>query len=213
MHPFPRRILVAVVLAVGATQAWAAHNLVPEQGAIQIMMLRQKSVQEELKLTSDQVKAIHDFSNGQWKKAKLLADASAAEQDAKFDELSKENSKFVHDTLTGAQHRRLKEITLQTAGLMWILTPDIAGELKLTDDQKKQLEERQHDARREIEDLLYNTKPEDQAKRYQEYRDEVRGKLGKVLTDEQRARWKEMKGEPFKGEFNYGADKPAPPRK
>ena len=74
MYPFSKRILMSMVLAFGAREALAAEHMVPESGAIRLMLLRQKSVREELKLSEDQTNKIRDFSGEQWKKAKALAE-------------------------------------------------------------------------------------------------------------------------------------------
>lgn len=203
MQSILKGLVIAAIAAAGTTRAWAAE-LVPGQGAIQLLLLQQNSVEDELKLSADQKRKIADFAEQQWKKAVAVSDTAADEQHRRFGEMKTENEKFIADTLSAEQSRRLTEITLQTAGLIWITRDEIAGELKLTEDQKKQIAEIQQDARGQFKALLYDTKPEDRNKKFQDYREQARARLGHVLTDEQRDKWNRMKGEPFKGELDYG---------
>ena len=71
--------------------------------------------------------------------------------------MTKEDEQFLDEILTAAQHKRLDQITLQVAGLLWIKRPEIAAELKLTDEQKKKAAEYQEEARKEMEELLHST--------------------------------------------------------
>lgn len=212
MQSFSTRILALALAALGARTAFA-EELVPEQGAIQLMLLRQKSVQDDLKLSSDEVQKIRGFSRAQWNRAKALASAPDPERKAKFGEMAAENHAFINKTLTQPQQQRLREIAYQVAGLLYITQPDIAKELNLTDDQKRQLAERQQDARKDLVDLMHSEKLDDALKTYKERREAVRAQAGRILTDEQRDKWKHMKGEPFKGEFDYGGEMvPAAPK-
>jgi len=183
----------------------AAHKkgMVPEEGAVELMLLWQKSVRDDLKLTDDESMKVHDFIAGQWKKAKALEGAADAEQDQKFDELTRENEQFLKETLQPEQSKRLEQIALQTAGLLWVTRPHIADQLKLPDDQKKQAHDLQQKARQEVDDLLNASDREAKKEDVQKLRETSHKRLMELLTDDQKAKWKEMAGEPFKGEFHF----------
>ena len=64
--------------------------------------------------------------------------------------MAEENQKFVNEVLEPAQCKRLNQITLQLAGLMWVTHPDVAAELKLTGVQKAKAKAYQEEARKEM---------------------------------------------------------------
>ncbi len=154
-------------LALAAVIAWCASpnaaadekpKPVPEEGSLQVVLLRHKAVRDDLKLTHREARKIHEFTEEQWKKAERVEELpDAKERDRKYEEMTKENEKFLDEVLTGTQHKRLHQITLQVAGLLWINRPEVAAELKLTDEQKKKAVEYQEEARKEMEELLHST--------------------------------------------------------
>ena len=84
--------------------------------------------------------------------------------------MTKEDEKFLDEVLTPAQHKRLDQITLQVAGLLWIRRPDVAAKLKLTDEQKKKAALYQEEARKEMEELLHSpTRRDRQAELRKDY--------------------------------------------
>ena len=203
MNRLSRLALGLTILAAWVAPVYAAGKAVPEEGAVELMLLRQQSVQKELKLTEEQVEKIHKFAHQQWEKAQKASKGSDAEQDKEFVKLSEENERFVEKTLMKEQRTRLQEINLQVAGLLCVTRHDIAKRLKLTDEQKKRLAEIQKEARREAEELLYATKKEQQREKLKEIRELSRKRVQDLLTDEQELAWKNMTGEPFKGDLAY----------
>ena len=192
------------ILAVGAALASAADRMVPEEGAVEVMLLRQASVREDLKLSHDEADKIHDFTSQQWRKAKEISKLPEAERDKKFTELTKENERFIDQTLTKEQRQRLKEIELQTAGLLCITRSEVAKKLKLTDEQLQRAKGMQQEARQEMEEFIYNSKPESRSEKLSELRKTSHDRLFQLLTDEQEEIWAKMIGKPFKGEFHFG---------
>src|SRR5438552_2779990 len=77
------------------------EKLVAEEGAIKLILLRHKSVRDDLKLTDKQAEKIRDFAARQWKKAQSVADVEDKEKrEAQWKALGKENQKFLRDTLS-----------------------------------------------------------------------------------------------------------------
>src|SRR5690349_14206661 len=76
-------------------------------------LLGQKSVQQDLKLSEDQVKKLKDLSDKQRESFQGLRDLSQEERRTKMQELAKANEKAVGEVLDAKQQKRLKQITLQ----------------------------------------------------------------------------------------------------
>jgi hypothetical protein len=217
MRSFRRLVVALVVLGVWTVPSRPAEEeketkkeavkLVAQEGAIRLAMLRQKSVQEELKLEEAAVAKIHEFTKKQWDKAQELKSEDDTNK-AKWDELAKENTKFLHDNLSKEQLHRLNQITMQRAGLLWVLRPEVAKKLELTEEQKEKALKLHEAARKEAHEFLQNGgSEEEKVAKMKEIHQANRKALHALLTEEQQKIWKEMAGEPFKGEFHFPASK------
>jgi hypothetical protein len=199
-------LALAVVIACGLpTRANAQKpKLVPEEGAIQLVLLRHKAVRDDLKLTHREAKKIHEFTETQWKKALAAEDLPDAKaRDQKYEEMTKEDEKFLEETLTPDQNKRLDQITLQVAGLLWIKQPEIVAVLKLTDEQKKKAGVYLDEAKKEMEELLHSPVRRDRHAEMKKHHEASKKRLLELLTDEQEAKYMEMIGAPFKGELRF----------
>jgi hypothetical protein len=193
-----------IVWCIPAQAADDKAKPIPEEGAIEIVLLRHKAVRDDLKLTEREARKIHEFTEEQWKKAEQIEELpDAKERDRKFEELTKEDEKFLDELLTPAQHKRLDQITLQVAGLLWIKRPDVAAALKLTDEQKKTAAQYQQEARKEMEELLYSTTRRDRHAELRKLNEACKKRFLDLLTDEQEAKYNEMIGPPFRGELRF----------
>ncbi len=183
-------------------------KLVPEEGSLQVVLLRHKAVRDDLKLTHREARRIHEFTEAQWKKAQKAEElADDKERDRRYDEMTRENDRFLGEILNGEQRKRLDQITLQVAGLLWITRPDVAAELKLTDEQKQKAAEYQKVAHREMEELLHSETRRDRHAELRKLHQTSKKRLLELLTDEQEAKFHEMIGHPFRGELRF--DEPA----
>jgi len=206
MDPLKLIAPFAVIVAVTAPLPAGEKMLIPEEGSMEIILLRQESVRKELKLNDAKAEEIKKYAAQQWKKAQEIADLGQAEQDKKFEAMAKENDRFLEQTLSKDQNHRLHQIVLQVAGLLYVTRRDIAEKLKLTDKQKSQAKKDQQEARADLEKVL-NAK--DASKRHDELAElhkTNRNRLTKLLTEEQVPKWKEMTGTPFKGELQYALE-------
>lgn len=203
-------------LALAALIAWSVPTqaadekakLVPEEGALQVVLLRHKAVRDELKLTDREARKIHEFTEEQWKKAQQAEEQSdAGERDRRYAEMTRENERFLGELLTPDQKTRLDQVTLQVAGLLWIKQPHIAMALKLTEDQIKQAGKYQEEARKEMEELLHSTTRRDRHAELRKLHETSKKRLLDLLTDEQETKFNEMIGAPFRGELRF--DEPA----
>ncbi len=195
------------ILAVCGVPLQAADRPVPEEGALEVVLLRQQSVQKELKLTQDEIDKIHKHCAMQWEKAQKISKLAEPERDRQFDVLTQENDRFVAATLTKEQRKRLQEIMLQIAGLLCLSKPDVAQQLGLTPEQKQRLPQLQKTARAEMEEVIHDTKKEEKRAKLKELRETSRKRLLELLTDAQEAKWKQMTGTPFQGDLGAFFDK------
>src|SRR5262249_26210911 len=156
-----------------------------------------KSVQKELGLGADVTKKIMDFTSTQAEAAaKALEMGEAARKEA-FEKLGKQNEKFLADTLNEKQTRRLDQIAVQTTALAHLLKPEMIKELKLSDDKVKKFRDLQGEARKALADLIESKDRAGKNEKLAKIQQETRTKILAVLTDEQKAKVREIAGPPF----------------
>ena len=198
--------LALATLAVGtAVAARPDEPIVPEGTTVQLLLLRQKSVQQELKLAPGVIQKVMEFTNKEADEyGKALKDLKGKERAAKFEELEKANKKFLEDNLSADQRKRLEQVTLQVTGLYQLGRKEVAKALDLTEEQQTKFEEMQKETRKALREIL--TSSDDRAAKTEKLaklREENKKKIMAVLTDEQKAKVKEIVGEPFKGEIVF----------
>jgi hypothetical protein len=195
-----------MVLAVPAWFAAADDKtapIAPETTTAQLLLLRQKSVQKELNLSDDAVKKLMEFTNkesDEYLKALKLAEG---ERTAKFNELEMANKKFLEDNLSAEQRKRLEQITLQVTGLYQLGRPEVVKALNLTEEQQNKFEDLQKETRKVLEVILASTDRAAKTEKLAKLREETNKKIRDALTDEQKAKVREIVGEPFKGEIVF----------
>jgi hypothetical protein len=193
--------LVLVVPVVWVAAARSADEDAPTGTTAELLLLRQKSVQQELKLSPEVVRKVLDFtekeSEAYWQALKGNKD----ELQKKSDELEKEEKKFLEDNLSAEQIKRLDQITWQVTALRQLQRPEVARALKLTEEQQAKFKEMHKEAHKELEAILTAKDKEGRNEKLAKLREDTDQKIEAVLTDEQRAKAKEFVGEPFKGEL------------
>lgn len=199
------------LLALAMVAAWAAaarpaddEKIIAREDAIEVMLVRQKSVQEDLKTTEAQNRKIHAFADKQWKKVQGMKGKSEAERDQAFEQMAKANQDFLKNTLTPEQCKRLNQIAMQMAGLLWVMRTDVAAELNLSDEQKQKIRELHREAHKEAQEAFRSNNGAIEAEKFREMRQNNRRRLMSVLTADQKTKWKEMAGQPFRGELHFG---------
>ena len=203
MNSFFKSVCAFTILALSAVPLCAAEKMVAEEGAVELVLLRQQSVHKELKLSKEEIDKIHTFGEEQWEKAQHAHVLGAAERDRKYAEMGKENEAFVKETLTKPQQKRLHQIVLQMAGLLCLSRPEIATKLELTAEQKKQVHQLQKEARRDAEELVHVTKKSEKLEKLRELHETSLKSIDELLTDEQEAVWAEMIGPVFKADLAF----------
>jgi hypothetical protein len=190
--------MVLAVTAIWVSAARAADDIEPEGATIQLMMLRQKSVQEELKITPELAKKITDFTTMEHEEFLKSLKLGKAEQEAKHKELGEKNERFLVDNLSAPQRKRLGQITMQVTGLRQLMRPEIAKALDLTAEQQATVKKMHEEAAKEFKALI-DADSADRNEKLAELRAKIHEKITALLTDKQKEIAKEMVGERFKG--------------
>ena len=193
-------------------------------------LLRSEDVQKELKLTDEQKTKLKEFND---KQAAARREAFGGggggggfdrEKMQEFARKSQEETtKFLKDTLTEDQNKRLKQIGLQQsmktspAGALFTISfsqdgislgePTETGKaLKVTDEQKDKIKSINEQSMKDIRELFTpGERPSaDAQKKMENLRKEAAEKVMEVLTEEQRKTLKELQGEEFKGKIETG---------
>jgi Spy/CpxP family protein refolding chaperone len=202
------RTFCTLVLALAVPVGWAAAAdktapIAPETTTSQLLLLRQKSVQKELKVSDEVAKKVMEFTNKEHEEYGKALKMAAKERDAKFDELEATNKKFLEENLSADQRKRLEQITLQVTGLRQLMRPEVIKALSLTDDQVAKFKKLHEEARKDVEEIITATERAGKSEKLAKHREETHKKILEILTDEQKTKAKEMVGERFTGEIVF----------
>jgi Spy/CpxP family protein refolding chaperone len=203
-----------VVVALAAVLAAPALAQRPGGGRGGMMggpaLLANKSVQDELKLTDDQkatIKKIVEERTAAAKKARDDMDRDAAR--AAREKATKALAK-VESSLKPAQAKRFKQIQYQVGGAHALASEKVQKELGLKDKQVDEIKDALKTQQTEMQELFRGArgdreKAAEARKKMQELRKKTEAKITKVLTDEQKKKWEEMKGP----KFEFKPDRPS----
>jgi hypothetical protein len=181
-------------------------ELAAEQGAGRFLLLINPAVRKDLKLNEEQQRRIDElaatFSRDWPEDFRAARRLSAAERRARTVERARATEKAVAAILRPEQARRLVQIDWQVRllGPHGFTAPEIADAVKLTARQKEQIRALQDDAHHALmERLGRGLWPGAPGKPPGGVWEETRSKILALLTDKQRARWRELAGEPIPG--------------
>lgn len=165
-----------------------------------IQLLQVAEVQEELKLSAEQKQkadAAHDEFMSARRQIFAEVDKESGERGSKMKELKEKTAENLAKVLDDAQRKRMGEISLQVNGASELDNKEIAEELKITPEQKKQLAEVRKanaKARREALKALEEGGEGSRSEKLSELQADGDKKLLEVLTAEQRKQFEEMQG-------------------
>jgi len=179
-----------------------------------LMLLRMPEVQKELKMTPDQISKVdakqQDVGAAMreiFQSAGNPQDMSPEERQKMMGRMQEIQTKAVNDILTDdAQRKRFHQLELQQQGGAALGRKEVADELKLTDAQKKQIADIQQASNQARRDAMQGFgNPQDMSAeertkmmtKMQDMQKATNEKLVGVLTDAQKAQWKDMTGAPF----------------
>jgi Spy/CpxP family protein refolding chaperone len=196
-------VLLTTAMLTVAVSPLAAQ--LPNQGPVRggpnpFAMIRQKSVQDELKMSKEQQGKLKEVMTGI--RDQLLELIENGERE-KARALIKKHEKDILTVLTSEQVKRLKEIILQVHGIWAMTVPETAKELQITAEQKEKILALQTETEKQMKKIFEGeaaSRKEAQQK-MAELHKSANDKALLLFTDAQKAKWKEMAGEPFKGEI------------
>jgi hypothetical protein len=173
-------------------------QLQPGVSGDRLALLRSKDVQADLKLTAQQIKKIEELDANT---KKVVEGMKGIELFKKLSELSKANNKAIEDLLNGEQNKRVGQLELQQRGPLAFFDAKVRQELGLDQQHFTQIQMLLADSGKRLADAFKDAKgdlQEMQKRMSQIYREMV-DEIVKSLTPEQKAKWKALVGEPFKG--------------
>jgi Spy/CpxP family protein refolding chaperone len=167
-------------------------------------LLTQESVQSELKLSPDQVNEVTQLNEKRRESFRGMRDLSRDERRKKMEEMSHSDQAAIAKILNPEQLTRLKQISLQQRGGWALADPEVAATLALTDDQKERIRAIEIQAHDELRGAGRDGDRAAARQKFESVRSSINQQMEAVLTPQQQAKWKEMQGEPFKGELQRG---------
>jgi hypothetical protein len=200
-----RRLLLTLTLAFVVLlprAEGAAGPAVPVARAPLLRFLNQKAIRDELKVTADQMKKV-----GEAVKQLREKREAALDRGEKVDrmDLLKDMDSSVGVILKPAQLKRLRQIALQMNGAAVLGRREFAKYLKLSADQQKKLKALQKESAAAARKLFEGDYTREEArKKLAGLNVQVYHKIVAVLNADQKAKWKALAGEPFKGVLRRG---------
>lgn len=173
-----------------------------------VFLLNNRQVQQELKLTEEQRDKVSALSEQLREKfrglGQELSGLSPEEREKRIKAVNEEIEKELAKVLKKEQLQRFRQIELQVEGLAALARPEIAKQVGLTEGQQQQIREILREANEKRRALFQQGPPADRQamfKEMQKIRQWVDEQIGKLLTGQQRKKWQELIGEPFKLEI------------
>ncbi|WP_345325098.1 hypothetical protein [Novipirellula rosea] len=175
-------------------------------------LLMIEKVREEIELMPDQVEALKKVREDGGERGQRpdfdfreASEEERAEFFKKMQEERKERSaklrEQLEEVLLPGQLSRLKEISIQVQGVAALGNEDVQKELKITDAQKKELEEArekiQTEMREKMRELMASGDRDKMREAFGKVREDVETQVLAVLTADQKAAFEKMKGEKF----------------
>lgn len=182
-------------------------------GIDSLTLLMNEKVHEDLKLEPEQLASIQEISDAsrdeqEKRRAEFgdIRDLPEDERRAAFEKMREageksreETTKKINEVLNEDQQKRLDQISIQVRGTNALLDEKVQEKLGIEGDQKEKLDAAQEEngqaMRAAFEDMGPDADPEDRRAKVEELRKSAEEKLTAVLTDEQKTKFDEMKGE------------------
>ncbi len=211
LRPFVVAVAFAATLTLTATAQPPAGFRMMEGGPFLMAMLVQSpKVQQELKLTDEQRQKLQELVEQLREKMRgagqKLREAPPEERQKQLQAMREEVEKQLATVLNERQGKRLKQIALQVEGYAALGRPEVAKQVGLTEEQTLKVRDVLQQAREKGRELFQQRPPDRQAirQKLQEIRRWVDEQIQPLLTDEQKKKWQELVGEPFKLEQLFG---------
>jgi Spy/CpxP family protein refolding chaperone len=213
-----KKISIALLLAIMALTASAQRGggMMSRMQNNPLMLLGRADVQADLGLTDDQKDKLSGYTDQQAMGQRFMS--AMQESGVSFQEMRSEEGrkklepvmtklfeqiqKEVEAIMTPAQSKRLKEISIQFYGFRSVNTPDVAKAIELTDAQKQKIADLRKAQGEAMQGLMERARNQEIS--WEEMREKsakndeiLDAEIGKILTDAQKAKLKEMGGKKF----------------
>ncbi|MFN3689387.1 MAG: hypothetical protein ACK4UU_00505 [Fimbriimonadales bacterium] len=164
------------------------------------MLLQRPDVQRELNLTEQQKNQIRQMQENQRTAMQELRTLPPEQRRQKMQELREKNDPT--SVLNETQKKRLREIELQAMGAFALLQPDVADQLKLTQEQRSKLQGIVMQSMQQVREQFQSGGfgQGQGAQQMQQLREQMEKQMLEVLTPAQRQQWQQMQGKPFQFE-------------
>jgi len=176
-------------------------------GGSPTMMLMRDDVKTELKLTDEQKAKLQEIQDSTRQQFMDLFQGGGFGQDREamrkaMEPIIKKSTDQTNQVLTADQQKRLKEIWIQMSGNSTVMNADVQKDLGLTADQKAKIDDlnkRQQAANQEVMEKVRSgeIQREDVRDIMTKNTKVLNDEIGKVLTQAQKDKLKDMGGKPF----------------
>ncbi len=181
-----------------------------------LRLLRIEKIQKELGLLDVQVEEVEALAEESGREAREffagVQDLEGEERRARMREImekfresaperEKKLSKQLEEILVEeGQMKRLKQISMQVQGARALQNPEVLKSLNITDAQKKQFQTLREEIGAQMRERFQNSRdmsPEDRRAAMEEIGKDVEKKVNDVLTEVQKTKLEELRGEEF----------------
>ena len=194
-------ILSAVAVAGSASAQDFFHRPSPIAGRTLLTISLFEEVRAELKTTTDEnskVDALLEKLQGEIQEAISGANGDFSSVQGTIEKINAKYDDECLKILTADQGTRLKQIFVQFNGAGSITNTIVAKDLAITDEQKPKIKKIQDDQRQKMmETFQQGGSPEEAQKAFKKLQDDLAASLEKVLTDDQKAKLKDLAGAKF----------------
>jgi serine/threonine protein kinase len=172
------------------------------RGGHELFLLTQLSVQQELKLSDNQVRMVIKASERRREAFGQLTSLKPEVWREKFEEKLEAQQNVLDHLLLPDQARRLHQIVLQQRGTEALGDPEIAKGLRISQDQMDKIRALRDEAHHAAKAAFRSGDSRaDVHRKADEIWRATKEQIVELLSDEQRAGWQEMIGQPFTGEI------------
>jgi len=217
-----KKIILSIVVMMAAVASFAQGGGGRQGGMMAglqnnpLMLLTREDVQEDLGLNSDQKLKVAEFFAPDAMRERMMSvfqNSGMSFEDMRSEEGRKKMQdimtkqmdsmkKEVESWLTPEQTKRVVEISLQVNGFRSILNKDVAKSLEITSAQQAKIDGLQKASGEAMQALMQKMRDqelsrEEMQEKMKKNNDIMNVELGKVLTDNQRAKLTEMGGKKF----------------
>jgi len=206
----------AALVVIAAMSMAQGRGMMQMRGGGMAMLLAREDVGKEIKLTTDQKAKLDEQRQAMMDnmRAQFANGGGGGDRDAMRKQMMDMMSKAEKEALAvldDGQKKRLKELWIQRSGNNVISNEDVQKDLGMTDDQKakvKALIDAQNTANGEIFQKVQNGEIDrNEIRPLMEKNNKTLGEeLGKVLTADQAAKLKAMRGAEFKFDEDTGGN-------